>query len=69
MNQVDTILTLIAQKHLDIETLATRKSDGLDFHDVAVWCIKDALQAAFMAGCEAGASLPKPHEAEIANTR
>lgn len=69
MNQIDTILTLIAQKHLGIETLATRKSDGLDFHDVAVWCIKDALQAAFMAGCEVGASTPKPSEAEIANTR
>lgn len=50
MNQLDTTLTQIAKKHLDIETLDTRHSDGLDFHDIAVWCIKDALQAAFEAG-------------------
>jgi hypothetical protein len=50
----DKIFTLIAQRHLNIETLETRKSDGLDFHDVAVWCIKDALEAAFEAGRKAG---------------
>jgi hypothetical protein len=49
----DEIFTLIAQRHLNIETLETRKSDGLDFHDVAVWCIKDALDAAFEAGRKA----------------
>jgi hypothetical protein len=27
-----------------------RGSDGLDFHDVAVWSLKDALRAAFVAG-------------------
>lgn len=66
MNQLDTILTLIAQKHLDIETLETRHSDRLDFNDVAVWRIKEALHAAFMAGCEAGLQAPKASEAEIA---
>ncbi|HPW05314.1 MAG TPA: hypothetical protein PK173_14000 [Dokdonella sp.] len=66
MNQIDTILTLIAQKHLGIETLETRRSDSLDFHDAAVWCIRDALEAAFKAGVEVGISLPKPTEAEIA---
>lgn len=50
----DELFTLIAQRHLNIETLGTRKSDGLDFHDVAVWCIKDALDAAFEAGPKAG---------------
>lgn len=50
----DDIFTLIAQRHLNIETLETRKSDGLDFHDVAVWSIKDALDAAFEAGRKAG---------------
>jgi hypothetical protein len=44
------ILTGIAQKNLDIETLETRKSDDLDFHDVAVWGIKRALEDAFIAG-------------------
>lgn len=67
MNQIDTILTLIAQKHLGIETLETRHADSLDFHDTAAWCIKDALEAAFKAGVELGASMPKATESEIAN--
>lgn len=67
MSQIDNILTLIAQKHLDIDTLETQKSDRLDFHDVAVWCLRDALEAAFKAGAELGASLPKATEQEIAN--
>ena len=67
-NQIQTILTLIAHKHLGIETLETRKSDGLDFHDSAVWCIRDALEAAFKAGVELGASMPKATESEIGNT-
>ena len=66
MSQIDTILTLIAQKHLGIETLQTRNADSLDFHDTAVWCLKDALEAAFKAGVEVGISLPAPTEAEIA---
>lgn len=48
--QLDQLLTDIAKKHLNIETLETRNSDGLDFHDVAVWCLKDALQEAYKAG-------------------
>lgn len=47
---VDEQLTEIAQKHLNIETLETRNSDGLDFHDTAVWGVKAALLAAFEAG-------------------
>jgi hypothetical protein len=53
MDHIDTILTLIAQEHLDIETLETRNRDLLDFHDLPVWCIKAALQAAFEAGQQA----------------
>lgn len=66
MSQIDTILTLIAQKHLGIDTLQTRYADSLNFHDTAVWCIRDALEAAFKAGVEVGISLPEPAEAEIA---
>ena len=66
MSQIYTILTLIAQKHLGIETLQTRNADSLDFHDTAVWCLKDALEAAFKAGVVFGASSPKASEAEIA---
>lgn len=50
--KIDQILTDIAKKHLNIETLETRKSDSLDFHDVAVWCLKDALQEAYDAGLQ-----------------
>lgn len=46
----DQILEEIAVKHLFVETLETRKSDRLDFYDVAVWSMKNALQAAFEAG-------------------
>ena len=66
MSQIDTILTQIAQKHLGIETLQTRNADSLDFHDTAVWCIRDALEAAFKTGIEVGISLAEPTEAEIA---
>ena len=66
MSQIDTILALIAQKHLSVETLKTRNSDRLDFHDTAVWGIKDALEAAFKAGAAFGAAHPKATEAEIA---
>ena len=47
---LDILLTQIAQTYLDIETLETRHSDRLDFHDTAVWRLKDALEAAFNAG-------------------
>ena len=47
----DTLLQ-IAKEKLSIETLDTRKSDSLDFHDIAVWQIKAALEAAFNAGYE-----------------
>lgn len=63
MNQLETLLTQIAQQHLSIETLETRKSDGLDFHDVAVWCLRDALEAAFNAGVEQGRKAAKSDKA------
>ena len=45
------VLTSIATQHIsNINTLETRKSDRLDFHDVAVWEIAAALDAAFEAG-------------------
>ncbi len=50
MDQRDTILAEIAARHLFLETLETRNSDSLDFHDMAVWSIKAALEAAYEAG-------------------
>lgn len=46
----DDLFAAIAKQHLNIETLATRNSDSLDFYDVSVWGIKAALEAAFKAG-------------------
>ena len=57
MTTYETLLTRIAEKHLGLDTLETRHTDHLDFHDLAVWSIHDALEAAFKAGVEVGASL------------
>lgn len=45
-------LEQIARDILDLETLDTRKSDGLDFKEQAVWQIKAALEAAYNLGRE-----------------
>lgn len=51
------ILEKIAEDHLLIKTLATQRVGSLDFHEVAVWCVKDALEAAYKAGAQsAGAA-------------
>ena len=46
----------IARKALSIETLETRRSDSLDFYELPVWCIKEALGRAYEAGQRAAAS-------------
>jgi len=48
--QLERLLNQIAAEHLYIDTLATRNSDRLDFHEVSVWGLKEALQAAVTAG-------------------
>ena len=45
----------IATRHFFVETLETRNSDRLDFHDVAVWAMHAALNEAYEAGHIAGA--------------
>ena len=45
--------TKIAKELLDIEMLEARNSDGLDFHEVSVWEIRDALVAAYNEGRKA----------------
>ena len=47
---LDQLFQQIAMDHLFVDTLETRNSDRLDFHEVSVWGIKTALQAAFDAG-------------------
>ncbi len=46
-------IAAIARDILFIETLEMRNSDRLDFHDVAVWSVQDALEKAYAAGYEA----------------
>ena len=46
----DALLLDIAARHFFLETLDARNSDSLDFHDVAVWSIRAALEEAFAAG-------------------
>lgn len=40
----------IAETMLSLPTLETQHSDRLDFHDLAVWSVKAALEAAYLAG-------------------
>ena len=50
---LDQQLQQIALDHLFIETLETRNSDRMDFHEVSVWGVKSALMAAYEAGRQA----------------
>jgi hypothetical protein len=50
----DMLILEIAQRQFHLETLETRNWDRLDFHDVAVWAIRAALEEAFEAGRAAG---------------
>jgi hypothetical protein len=50
---MENLLQKIALDHLFIESLETRNSDRLDFHDVSVWAVKSALMAAYEAGRQA----------------
>lgn len=56
----DAQLLEIAQRQFHLETLETRNWDRLDFHDVAVWAIRAALEEAFEAGCRASPADTQP---------
>lgn len=44
-------LEQIARDHFhEVTTLRTQNSDDLDFHDISVWEIRDALAAAYELG-------------------
>ena len=53
MQPCDKALADIATTILGLETLDTRNRDQLDFHELAVWQIKKALEAAYAAGQQA----------------
>ena len=48
--QRDDAVEIVAQRCLDLETLTARNVDRLDFHELGVWSIKAALEAAYEAG-------------------
>lgn len=48
---LDALLLEIARRYFpSVETLETRNRDSLDFHDVSVRAMRDALAAAYAAG-------------------
>jgi hypothetical protein len=47
---MDAGMEVLAQVHLGIPTLKERNMDALDFHEVGVLQLKDALRAAFELG-------------------
>lgn len=49
----------IARDHLNLPTLETRNSDRQDFHELAVWDIKHALEVAYEAGRYQALNKPK----------
>ena len=61
MSTLDTLLNQIARDTLRLETLKTRRSDSLDFHDLPVWQLREALKAAYEAGFEARVQHAKPN--------
>jgi PIN domain nuclease of toxin-antitoxin system len=54
MRKSEEVANRIADEVLNIETLETQQSDELDFHDVSVWELKRALEAAYIEGLEDG---------------
>ncbi len=63
---IQAILNAIAREHLRIDTLESRHSDRLDFHDCGVAGLRDALAAAYAAGRRHGRK-PRPAAAEEAH--
>jgi hypothetical protein len=52
MDAIAQELEQIAKKYLLVETLETRNSDDMDFYNVAVWNIKEALLEAYERGID-----------------
>lgn len=48
--QIDETLEQLARDRLRVPTLHPRGRDDLDFYDLSVWTIRDALRAAYTAG-------------------
>lgn len=55
----DETFSKLAKDFLQIETLETRNSDSFDFHEVSVWGVKSALEAAYTLGVMRGMTIEK----------
>ena len=66
---LDQQIQQIALDHLFIETLETRNSDRMDFHEVSVWGVKSALMAAYEAGRQAASRTEKQAESAWLHSR
>lgn len=53
---MDSAVNEAAKDHLGLDTLETQNSDSLDFHELSVWQIKAALEAAYIQGKRDGAA-------------
>jgi hypothetical protein len=51
--QVAAIIAKIAKERLGFETLEARMMDSLDFREVSVWSVQEALEMAYAAGLAA----------------
>ncbi|MGI6120712.1 MAG: DUF6900 domain-containing protein [Saccharofermentanales bacterium] len=46
---------IVKERYPDIETLESRNSDSLDFHEISVWGLRELLEKAYELGrSEAG---------------
>lgn len=52
--EIQAKLDQMTRNVLDIETLETRNSDGLDFHEVSVWQLRDIVARAYAMGLRDG---------------
>ncbi|MEX0652548.1 MAG: hypothetical protein WD534_11230 [Phycisphaeraceae bacterium] len=53
-NDMQQAIERIARETLNVATLDTRGRDQLDFHDLSVWQLRQALEQAYEAGRAAG---------------
>jgi uncharacterized protein HemY len=51
--EIDKLLAGIARRELRVPTLDVRNSDSLDFHDIGVTALRQALRLAYRAGRDA----------------
>lgn len=52
VRSMDEVIMGIAKRRLRFQTLETRDNDALNFRDVCVWDLKQALEEAYKAGME-----------------